>query len=74
MTYKSGVYKHQTGDYIGLHAVKMLGWGVENGTKYWLMANSWNNDWGEKGFFRILRGVNECQVESSIITGLPKAK
>ena len=44
-----GVYKHNHGDFLGNHAVKMLGWGVENGTPYWLVANSWNTDWGDSG-------------------------
>ncbi|KAE9415342.1 hypothetical protein Angca_010209, partial [Angiostrongylus cantonensis] len=50
--YSSGIYKHTTGDYLGGHAVKMLGWGTENGTDYWICANSWNSDWGENGTFR----------------------
>ena len=29
--------------------MKLMGYGVENGTKYWLVANSWNTDWGDKG-------------------------
>jgi cathepsin B len=29
---------------------------------YWLVANSWNEDWGEKGFFKIKRGSNECGI------------
>lgn len=40
--YKSGVYQHVTGKALGGHAIRILGWGVENGTKYWLVANSWN--------------------------------
>ena len=50
----------------------MLGWGEENGVKYWLMANSWNTGWGDKGFFKILRGEDECGIESEIDTGIPK--
>ncbi|KAE9412429.1 hypothetical protein Angca_004672, partial [Angiostrongylus cantonensis] len=69
--YSSGIYKHTTGDYLGGHAVKMLGWGTQNGTDYWICANSWNSDWGENGFFRILRGVDECQIESSVVAGEP---
>ena len=42
-------YQHLTGKYLGGHAVKVIGWGEENGTPYWLVANSWNEDWGEKG-------------------------
>merc|ERR550519_1173716 len=51
-TYKSGVYKHEKGGVLGGHAIRILGWGVENGTPYWLVANSWNPDWGDKGSSR----------------------
>lgn len=71
LTYKSGVYKHKRGKFLGDHAVKMLGWGSENGTKYWLIANSWNSDWGENGYFKIVRGHNECNVEGAVVTGMP---
>ena len=71
--YSSGVYQHVTGSYLGGHAVKIIGWGVTDaGVKYWLVANSWNETWGEKGYFRILRGANECGIEGSANTGMPK--
>ncbi|GFO10329.1 cathepsin b [Plakobranchus ocellatus] len=70
--YKSGVYQHTTGSVLGGHAVKLMGYGVENGTKYWLVANSWNEDWGDKGYFKILRGRDECGIESQIVAGIPK--
>ena len=71
--YASGVYQHVTGGYLGGHAIKIIGWGVtEDGVKYWLIANSWNETWGEKGYFRMLRGNNECGIESSADTGMPK--
>lgn len=34
---------------MGGHAVRILGWGVEDGTPYWLVGNSWNTDWGDSG-------------------------
>lgn len=37
-------------------------------TPYWLVANSWNPDWGEKGFFRILRGSNVCNFEGEHVS------
>jgi len=49
MTYKSGIYQHTTGKMMGGHAVRIIGFGSENGVDYWLVANSWNNNWGEKG-------------------------
>jgi cathepsin B len=41
LTYKSGVYKHVQGWEVGSHAIIVLGWGIENGEKYWLCKNSW---------------------------------
>lgn len=67
--YTGGVYQHVTGKYLGGHAVKMIGWGVENGTPYWLCTNSWNDSWGENGLFKILRGSDECGIESSVVAG-----
>ncbi|XGW24166.1 hypothetical protein V3C99_005957 [Haemonchus contortus] len=67
--YRKGVYVHTAGKARGAHAVKVIGWGVQNGTKYWTVANSWNTYWGEEGYFRILRGVNHCEFESEMIAG-----
>lgn len=69
-SYKSGVYQHLTGEEEGGHAVKIVGWGEEDGTPYWLVANSWNTDWGLEGYFKILRGRDECGIESSIVAGI----
>lgn len=69
LTYKSGVYQHVSGDDLGGHAVKILGWGVENDTPYWLIANSWNQYWGDNGTFKILRGSDECGIEDSVVAG-----
>ena len=67
--YTGGVYQHVSGKSLGGHAVKMVGWGVDNGTPYWTCVNSWNDSWGEKGTFRILRGSNECGIEGSVVAG-----
>lgn len=73
--YKAGVYKHVTGEYMGGHAVKLIGWGTtEDGEDYWLLANQWNKSWGEDGFFRIKRGTNECGIEDDGVAGLPSSK
>ncbi|XP_067941372.1 cathepsin B-like [Watersipora subatra] len=71
-SYKSGVYQHESGAALGGHAIRVLGWGTEEGTPYWLVANSWNYDWGNKGYFKILRGKDECGIESGIAAGMPK--
>jgi len=67
--YSSGVYQHVTGKSLGGHAIKMIGWGVDNGTPYWTCVNSWNDSWGEDGIFRILRGSDECGIESGVVAG-----
>lgn len=70
--YKSGVYQHESGSALGGHAIKILGWGVEDGTPYWLVANSWNPRWGDEGFFKILRGSDHCGIESGVVAGMPQ--
>lgn len=61
--YVGGIYHYVSGNREGGHAVRFVGWGVENGQKYWKVANSWNPYWGEKGYFRIKKGNNECGIE-----------
>jgi len=73
LTYKTGVYQHLTGSSLGGHAVKAVGYGEENGTKYWLIANSWNETWGLNGFFKIIRGEDACGIEGEAATGMPRA-
>merc|ERR1712151_1410424 len=65
-SYKSGIYSklRMETDGLGGHAVKMVGYGVQDGTEYWILANSWSAAWGEEGFFRIKRGIDECTVET----------
>jgi len=72
LNYKSGVYNlTEYGEMVSetLHAVKIIGWGVEDGTPYWLVANSWNYYWGDLGgFFKIRRGTDECGIETTNIS------
>lgn len=70
--YKSGVYKHTSGSFLGGHAVKILGWGELKGEPYWLIANSWNPTWGLNGFFLMYRGDDNCGIESQIVAGEPQ--
>jgi Cysteine protease len=71
MSYSSGIYHHTSGGFEGGHAVKLMGYGEEGGVKYWLCANSWDTTWGEKGYFRIQRGNNECGIEEQAWAGIP---
>jgi len=77
--YKGGVYKYS--DPIpdspsnhrqkGYHSARIIGWGVDRSQrrpiKYWVCANSWGTEWGENGYFRILRGEDECDIEMFVV-------
>jgi len=71
LAYKSGVYTHKSGDLLGGHCVKILGWGVDGSTPYWLVANSWTTTWGNQGYFWIKRGSDECGIEDEVVAGMP---
>lgn len=64
-TYYSGIYNYKTGSALGGHAIRIVGYGADpvTGVLFWIVANSWGAGWGEKGFFRIRRGTNECNIE-----------
>lgn len=47
------------------HAVTIVGYGIENGIKYWKCRNSWGKNWGEDGYFRIERGRGALGLETS---------
>uniref|UniRef100_A0A182ILU3 Peptidase C1A papain C-terminal domain-containing protein n=1 Tax=Anopheles atroparvus TaxID=41427 RepID=A0A182ILU3_ANOAO len=72
LLYKSGVYRHVYGEQIGKHAVRIIGWGREGRFPYWLIANSYGEEWGDHGYFKFVRGSNHLGIESNVITGLPK--
>jgi len=44
------------------HAVQLVGFGEENGIQYWRIRNSWGVVWGEKGFIRVERNKNSCNM------------
>lgn len=53
------------------HAVACIGWGETSHEgkpmKYWILKNSWGSQWGENGYFRMLRGVNLGGVENQAV-------
>jgi len=85
MMYKSGVYHHtgalkskqKSGTFdpfeLTNHAVLLVGYGTDMITqeKYWIIKNSWGTQWGEAGYFRIRRGMDECAIESIAVESFP---
>ncbi|KZV28019.1 hypothetical protein F511_29289 [Dorcoceras hygrometricum] len=55
--YSEGVFTGGCGTDID-HGVAIVGYGTTlDGTKYWIVKNSWGAEWGEKGYIRMRRGV-----------------
>ena len=65
----SGVYQHVSGKLVGYHAARVVGWGIEKDTPYWLVVNSWNKSWGDNGTFKVLRGSDEIKFEEYFSAG-----
>ncbi|KAJ4456821.1 putative cathepsin B2 cysteine protease [Paratrimastix pyriformis] len=64
--YAKGIYRHMTGGALGGHAVKLVGYGMERGIKYWIVQNSWGPAWGEDGYFRMVRGEDDAGIEADV--------
>jgi len=69
--YTSGIFVDETGDLDIVHDISIVGFGVEDGQKYWTVRNSWGTHWGESGFFRVVRGVNNIAIESDCSWATP---
>ncbi|XP_075044725.1 cathepsin W-like isoform X2 [Mixophyes fleayi] len=76
--YKNGVihtiHKNCDPDYVD-HVVLLVGYGIEDeNMPYWIVKNSYGPDWGEKGYFKILRGKNICGITKYPLAATVKFK
>uniref|UniRef100_A0AC35TTN6 Pept_C1 domain-containing protein n=1 Tax=Rhabditophanes sp. KR3021 TaxID=114890 RepID=A0AC35TTN6_9BILA len=65
-SYRSGVFDPQFNDCeeksLGMHAMMVVGYGVDNGEDYWLLKNSWGSFGIDNGYVKWKRGVNACGI------------
>jgi len=57
-SYQQGIFNGCGKDAVIDHAVVAMGYGEQNGVKYWTIQNSWGTDWGEQGHIRLERHEN----------------
>ena len=61
-SYKSGILGRSCGRRTN-HCVQATGINTDSsGNTYWIVRNSWDTDWGVKGFVFIEYGVNGCEI------------
>jgi cathepsin C len=80
--YKGGVYVEpkESMDHLLVnrweltnHIVFIVGWGTTtDGIPFWRVQNSWSENWGEQGYFRIRRGTDELAIESMALAATPR--
>ena len=74
-SYKSGIYMGENCSSIPNHFVTLVGYGEERNKqtgefiKFWLIKNNMGDNWGEKGYLRLVREdgpvIGECGITES---------
>nr|AAZ23596.1 cysteine protease [Leishmania aethiopica] len=59
MSYHGGVLTSCAGKQLN-HGVLLVGYNMTGEVPYWVIKNSWGENWGEKGYVRVTMGVNAC--------------
>ena len=61
--YKSGIYSDYGCGYELDHGVLLVGYGYDDklNMKYWKIKNSWGDSWGENGYIRLEKDINDSR-------------
>jgi C1A family cysteine protease len=78
--YYEGIYVQESFYLAGYHAVRAIGWGTipeaiaagkpYDESHYWICVNSWGDDWGEDGYFKIRFDAEIGYISTSVKASL----
>jgi len=73
MYYADGVSSGDGPKAVRDHVISIAGWGVDEktGEPYWEVRNSWGEYWGQGGWMRLARGIDELGIEDACFFVIP---
>ncbi|XP_075064252.1 cathepsin K-like [Mixophyes fleayi] len=70
MLYSEGIYDGGCSGHPN-HAIIIVGYGTEQEEEnkaYWIIKNSWGEEWGDNGYGKIERNINKCYIATMAAT------
>lgn len=69
----SKIFVDTTGDTSMDHSISVVGYGRDDAENldYWIVRNSWGTYWGDRGYFKLVKGKNNLGVEANCQWAVP---